>query len=114
MENNLNQLMEREQVKKWFEDNGDLGWLTLIDILYDNKPDHVQITDVWSKYAGLSVRYDGKDEEFDELISHVNALSQKMCEICGKSGKLSYINGWETTLCDTHFERSDAKNKSRE
>ena len=39
----------REEVKKWFEQNGDTGWHTLIDIAYDNKPDQVVIIEVFEK-----------------------------------------------------------------
>ncbi len=103
----------REEVKSWFEEIDNKGWWTLIDIIYDNKPAHVEIREVWSKYAGLRVSYHGEDEAFEELVNSIEVVSQKMCEICGQSGSHSYIDGWETTLCDQHFESSDAKNKSR-
>jgi hypothetical protein len=36
-----------------------------------------------------------------------------MCEVCGKSGDSTIMDGWETTLCDQHYKESDAKVKYR-
>jgi hypothetical protein len=103
----------REEVKKHFESHGDTGWHTLIDIIYDQKPDHIAITEVFEKYAWLEVRYEGEDENYDDLINAIKTISQCMCQVCGESGRHSLINGWETTLCDKHFESSDAIEKMR-
>jgi len=104
---------KREEVKKHFESNGDTGWHTLIDIIYDNKPDHVEISEVFEKYAWLEVRYMGEDENYEYLLDAIKTVSQSMCQVCGASGRHSLIDGWETTLCDEHFENSAAGHKSR-
>lgn len=104
----------RQEVKSWFEHNGDTGWHTLIDIAYDNKPDHVEIVEVFEKYAALEVRYTGEDEDYETLVESIHTISQCMCQVCRESGSHSLIDGWETTLCDKHFESSEAKHKMRE
>lgn len=104
---------DREEVKNWFEKIGITGWHVLIDIAYDNKPSHIDLKEVYAKYAGLEVYYEGEDELYEELVESLNRISHCMCEICGKSARHSYIDGWETTLCDEHFESAEADYKSR-
>ncbi|APR86825.1 hypothetical protein A7982_12174 [Minicystis rosea] len=82
-----------------------------MDILYDNQPPHVAIYEVFQKWAGLEIRYHGEDTAFEELAGTVNHLSQYLCEVCGRSGGYTLIDGWETTLCDAHFEAADAQQK---
>lgn len=89
------------------------GWINLVEILYDNKPENIEIQCVFQKWAGLSVDYEGEDVHFEELTDVIYSISQKMCEICGKSGGYTIIDGWETTLCDFHFKDSPAKEKHR-
>lgn len=103
----------REEVKGRFESDGYTGWHTLIDIAYDNKPGHIEIVEVFEKYAALKVRYTGEDKNYANLIESIHKISQCMCQVCGESGGHSLIDGWETTLCDKHFESSDSKNKIR-
>ncbi len=105
--------MEREDARHRFEMNGDKGWLNLIDIIYDYKPDHIDITDVWEKYATLELRYEGFDDAFRELIHHIRYISKKTCQVCGMSGGHTIINGWETTLCDFHYEMIETEDKHR-
>lgn len=103
----------REAVKKHFENNGTTGWFVLLDIVYDHKPEQVTITEVFEKYAGLEVRYSGEDEDYSYLLNAVRTISEHLCQVCGASGKQALIDGWETTLCDEHFECSDARTKIR-
>lgn len=105
--------MTREDVKHRFEMNGDKGWFDLVDMIYDYKPDYIDITDVWEKYAALEVRYSGIDESFRELIHHIHYISQKTCQICGRSGGYTSVDGWDKTLCDFHYDASDTSRKSR-
>lgn len=105
--------MNREEAKQRFEMNGDKGWFNLIDMIYDYKPDHIDITDVWEKYAALRVRYEGEDEAFSELILHIHYISRKTCQVCGMSGGHTIIKGWETTLCDLHYEAIETEDKIR-
>ncbi|WP_343632954.1 hypothetical protein [Fluviicola sp.] len=105
--------MNREDIKKHFESNGYTGWHTLIDIVYDRKPDHIEIKEVFEKYAWLEVRYNGEDEDYKYLLQAIKTISECMCQVCGESGGHSLIDGWETTLCDKHFESADAALKLR-
>ena len=89
------------------------GWVNLVDIIYDNLPPDIIITEIFQKWAGLEVRYDGENDEFNNLVENIEFISKKMCEICGKSGDYSIIDGYETTLCEIHHNSSDGKRKYR-
>lgn len=105
--------MDRDSAKKHIQETCGLGWMNLIDIVYDNKPEDIEIREVFQKWAGLKVDYKGEDMHFKELTDRIYYVSQNMCEICGKSGGSTIVDGWETTLCAQHFEESDAKEKHR-
>ncbi len=75
------------------------------------KPNNIEITEVFQKWAGLKVRCEGEDKNFEELTNMIYSISQIMCEMCGVSGGYTIIDGWETTLCNQHFKESDAKEK---
>ena len=105
--------MNRESAIEHIEETSGKGWFNLIDIIFDNKPEDIEITEVFQKWAALKVRYEGENENFEFLIDNIYHISQKMCEVCGLSGSYSIIDGWETTLCNTHFNDSNAENKHR-
>jgi hypothetical protein len=103
--------MDKESARNHINATCGAGWLNLVDIAYDNKPEDIEIIEVFQKYAGLKITYEGENETFQELTDLIYHISQKMCEICGKSGDYTIIDGWETTLCNEHFSASDAKEK---
>lgn len=105
--------MDKEAAKKYIKKYCGDGWLTFVDIIYDNQPKHILITEVFQKYGSLEVRYKGEDENFDFIISNLNIVSQYICEVCGRSGGKTIIDGWDTTLCKMHFDESKAKIKFR-
>lgn len=105
--------MDRAAAKKQITETCGVGWLTLVDIVYDNVPEGIEIKEVFQKWGGLKVQYDGENIHFEELVDNVYYISQKMCEVCGKSGGNTIMDGWETTLCDQHYKESDAKEKYR-
>ncbi len=105
--------MNRKEAKDQIKEHCGEGWLTLVNIVFDNVPKGIEITEVFQKYAGLEIRFDGEDEHFQELVDNVRFVSEKMCEVCGESASYSIIDGWETILCDLHFEASEAKEKYR-
>lgn len=78
--------MDKTSAKKHILETCGPGWLNLVDIVYDNKPEGIEITEVFQKWAGLKVDYEGENEHFEELTKMVYYISEKMCEICGKSG----------------------------
>jgi len=106
--------MTREEAKAPFLETEELGWLNFIDIIFDNQPQEIKITEVFQKWARLEVRYEGKNEQFKELLDMIQYLSQYCCEKCGKSGRHSIIEGWEMTLCDAHYAEVEADQKYRE
>lgn len=87
------------------------GWLTLVEILYDNCPDDLTIETVYQKWAGLRIDTSKEDTIFDELIDAVYLVSKSTCEICGKSAKNATIKDWERTLCKEHFDSIKTTNK---
>ena len=105
--------MDRALAKKHIQETCGAGWLDLIDIVFDNKPENVEITEVFQKWAGLKISYEGENEHFKELTDMIYFISEKICEVCGKSGSYAIMDGWETTLCNQHYEASDAIEKHR-
>ena len=106
-------MIDRETAIAHLINHNHRGWITLVEIIFDNQPPNIIITEVFQKWAGLEIRYEGVNEEFDELVDNVRFISKKVCEICGKSGNYSIIDGWETTLCETHYNSAEAKKKYR-
>jgi len=83
------------------------GWYDLIDTLcyslqrLTDKAGHPQVefTQVKEKFGSLRIYTDGASDLQWGLISFAEDLSEKICEKCGKSGKLRN-DGWIQTLCD--------------
>jgi len=106
--------MDREFAKTFVESHYGAGWLNLVDIVFDNAPsDEIEITEVFQKWGGLQIRYKGMDRNFQELVDHVYYISQKMCEVCGKSGGTVMAGGWQSTLCQEHFDALKIKDKNK-
>jgi hypothetical protein len=59
----------------------------------------VKFDQVKEKYGGLRLYFSGGDEYVEGLVSMAEAISYKICEVCGNKGK-SNENGWISTLCD--------------
>jgi|GEM_PF-1632885 len=83
--------MTREEAHARFRENEHEGWLVLLDILYDNKPPQVEITEVFQKWGGLKTDFSGEDPLFGELTEQVYYISAFMCERCGRSGRTAVI-----------------------
>jgi hypothetical protein len=82
------------------------GWWPIIDQLHVDlmkiDPGYVTVQ-VKEKFGTLRVYIDGSHEA-NELAWKYEKMSESVCEICGKSGKL-HVNGWYRTLCDEDEER---------
>lgn len=110
----LDSAYNRDIAKKHIRETCGEGWLNLVDILFDNKPEGISITEVFQKWGGLKVSYTGENIHFEELADTVYHISEKMCEVCGASARCCIMDGWETALCDRHYQESDAREKYRE
>jgi hypothetical protein len=103
--------LEREAAKAWIVKTCGEGWLNMADIAYDNLPEGLFITEVFQKWGGLKINFEGENEVFEELTDQIYYLSQYLCELCGKSAQTAILDGWETAVCREHFEKSAAKEK---
>jgi hypothetical protein len=100
------------------------GWHSLLDQIFDAKPNNVIIEQVKEKYSWLTIyhslhyEYDnetgevlnpeiaeGKSyeayEAFSKMVEVVEYKSGTICEECGQKGKFR-SGGWYRTLCDEH------------
>lgn len=80
------------------------GWLNYVDMLFDACPEEVKITEIFQKWGALKCRYEGEDEDFELFVEAIHTVSARTCEMCGKNGREAIINGWETAICDAHYE----------
>ncbi len=101
--------INREQAKKWIQETCGSGWLNLVDIIYDNKPNHINIYEVFQKWGALTIRYYGEDADFEYLVETIDSISKKMCEKCGKSAEEADVGGHTETLCVEHFDEAPYK-----
>jgi len=106
----------------WGIDVGD-GWYDLIDSMChqiqhhidwrtgsgvfdgresENLPDiQVETTQVKEKFGGLRFYYVGGDDFVEGIVRLGEAMSYKICEICGNKGEVSKER-WVTTRCKAH------------
>ncbi len=59
----------------------------------------VKFDQVKEKYGGLRLYFSGGDEYVEGLVSMAEAMSYKICEVCGNKGQPNK-GGWITTLCE--------------
>lgn len=59
----------------------------------------VKFDQVKEKYGGLRIYFSGGDDYVEGLVSMAEAISYKICEVCGNKGQPNK-GGWITTLCD--------------
>ena len=90
------------------------GWFDLMDKLcadiqntIDTKKktnqefEQVRVVQVKEKMGGLRFYTDGADEKIAEMIHKAEKESYKICEVCGKEGKLTNALIWFKTLCES-------------
>ena len=58
----------------------------------------VKFDQVKEKYGGLRLYFSGGDEYVEGLVSMGEAMSYKVCEVCGNKGEPNK-GGWISTLC---------------
>lgn len=59
----------------------------------------VKFDQIKEKYGTLRVYFSGGDEYVEGLVSMAEAISGKICEVCGNKGQPNK-GGWISTLCD--------------
>ncbi|MDF1698309.1 MAG: hypothetical protein P1U56_20840 [Saprospiraceae bacterium] len=106
-------MLERDKAIQHLKKCNQSGWIGLVNMIYDNVPPNIIITEVFQKWATLEIRYEGESEVFQKWVDKVSTLSNEICEVCGDFGSYSMIDGWDTTLCDTHFDASKGVHKYR-
>jgi len=68
------------------------------------------VAQIKEKFAGLRFYVYGVNDKIRELIDGAENKSLKICEECGKKGKIVKIRGWFITLCKAHAgKRKEAK-----
>lgn len=95
--------MNRKESKAWIKKKCGDGWLPLIDSVYDNKPDHIKITDIYQKWGALVFDSEPWDENFENFLDKINKNSMKHCEVCGSKGEGRNVDSWVFTLCKNHY-----------
>ena len=83
----------KEGNKKYLEKN-DPEKLASLPEYFPAKFDQVK-----EKYGGLRMYFSGGDDYVDGLVSMAEAMSYKICEVCGNKGECNK-SGWFTTLCE--------------
>jgi hypothetical protein len=64
---------------------------TIIDFKFDQ---------IKEKFGGLRAYYSGGNDYIRGLVTMVETMSYKTCEVCGNKGKPNK-GGWISTLCDS-------------
>ena len=61
----------------------------------------IKFDQIKEKYGGLRIYFSGGDDYIEGLISMAEAISYKICEICGNKGEPNE-GGWISTRCEAH------------
>lgn len=86
------------------------GWFDLIDILCESLQQETEHGDapqavamqVKQKWGRLRFSVESATERQQAMIDLAEALSARLCEQCGKPGKMQSIKGFCTVRCEEH------------
>ena len=86
------------------------GWFDLIDILCESLQQETEHGDapqavamqVKQKWGRLRFSVESASERQQAMIDLAEALSARLCEQCGKPGKMQSIKGFRTVRCEGH------------
>ena len=86
------------------------GWFDLIDILCESLQQETEHGDapqavamlVKQKWGRLRFSVESATERQQAMIDLSEALSARLCEQCGKPGKMQSIKGFRTVRCEEH------------
>ena len=99
----------------WGFECGD-GWYDLIDVLCRSIEFHLEYNaekdtppficdQVKEKFGTLRFYGHGGDKKIWNYITFAELFSGRICETCGKPGKLSQNSGWWYTACEEHTRK---------
>jgi hypothetical protein len=71
------------------------------------------IAQVKEKFGTLRFYVDGGTPEMHNYIEFAEAMTSRVCEVCGSPGK-SRNDGWVRVLCDKHNREQEEKNATPE
>lgn len=88
------------------------GWYDLLDsvfltlVMYEKhnnkaKYENIKLLQIKEKFGTLRIYYSGGDDFVDGITALAENMSIKICEECGKKGKM-YSDGWITVRCTKH------------
>ena len=87
------------------------GWYDLIYTLcsqianyikWNEKDCKVQVLQVKEKFGGLRFYTNGVPDEIHGMIRMAEAMSYKICDVCGNKGETRNSRGWYETTCEEH------------
>lgn len=86
------------------------GWFAIVATLcsliseanghLDQAPTH--LLSVVEKLGTLRIFVAGRNSHVNDWIKYAERHALHTCEICGGSGKLLYIDGWQRVRCEPH------------
>ena len=106
-----------ENLVEWKNDTGSFPWrggkpITDEEIVeakakMDEEEKKVPVaSQVKEKFGGLRFYVNGAIEKHWNYITFAESMSYRVCETCGKPGKL-HTNGWHYVACDEHTNEDD-------
>lgn len=85
-------IAERILIRNKFDTQNDKKDLEYFPVKFDQ---------IKEKYGGLRVYFSGGDEYVEGLVSMAEAMSYKICDVCGNKGEPNK-EGWISTRCEAH------------
>jgi hypothetical protein len=85
-------IAERIRIRNKFDTQNDKKDLEYFPVKFDQ---------IKEKYGGLRVYFSGGDEYVEGLVSMAEAMSYKICDVCGNKGEPNK-EGWISTRCEAH------------
>jgi hypothetical protein len=88
---------------KQYEDNiiWQTEWNQKTNSEYKSDYFPVKFDQIKEKYGGLRVYFSGGDQYIEGLVSMAEAMSYKICDVCGNKGEANK-QGWISTRCEAH------------
>lgn len=86
------------------------GWLGLIETLCQmvaqakgtERAEEMRFVQIKEKFGALRVYYVGGNTVISAYVSFAEAMSQKMCEVCGSPAQMVSTGGWMRARCEMH------------